>query len=260
MLNVRYYIKFTSLLVLVTCPEIVSATQTYQTSNLTIVLKSTRPLPHDLVPLLYNENLYGEIHSLEPHSPNITKMLNTAPFTFTAQVRWSEPEIAVAIDHPGFLRGFSIPISAYDTTTQTIELPAPGSLRAILELQHIRAGNRSHYADAEWHCITSYLTRQGPNSYQIHNPVIPLPKWKLDYDDLAPGKYRIFATGRYCQKPEYAEASSSTGPAGTAAKSYFIIKSGHLTELGLPIFTRPEFEKSDSTSPTLSVKPISLDP
>ncbi len=255
MLKIQHILRLATLLLLFAYPVTGHTSETSSPRTLTITINSPRPLPPDLVPLIYNGNLGGEIRRF-----TVIEMKSSTPSTFTAEVPWNQPTIALAIDHPGYLRGFSTQISLVEVTSHTINLPAPGSLHATLELQYIRSGNRPHYADAEEHCITSSLTTQSPDFYQINNPLLPVPDWQLTYNDLAPGTYEIFATGRDCQKPEYAEGHGSHGPAGSAGKSRFSVTSGHLTKLGFPIFTRPDFEKSETTSPTISITPLSTSP
>lgn len=231
------------------------------TTAVVVRLKSSRPLPENLIPCIFDSHggqiggLGGEILRVTTGEDSsiwhnsLLAMSFVSDKTFTADLPSSSTQLGIMIDHPGFLRGFSakLQLPADRGTTIIVTLPIPGSFVATADIQYL---NQATFEErSKSYCISSSIRQADRYGFEV-NKTTPLHDWKLRYHDLAPGIYEIFSTGRFCVK----KGEFNGGPAGVAGKSNFTIKPGTLTEMSYPLFPRGKFSQMDKTPPKINYK------
>jgi hypothetical protein len=157
------------------------------------------------------------------------------------------------IDHPGFLRGFSakLRLPTRGGTTITVTLPVPGALHATADIKYLDPGP-DFLEGSKIFCIRSSLGPTDPYSFEM-SKLQPLHNWELWYGDLAPGKYKLFSTGRHCVK----EGEFGGGPAGVAGQSVLTVKPETVTEMSYPLFPRGKFSDAEKISAKITYRSFS---
>lgn len=230
-------------------------------SPLAIQIIDSRPVPDNLIPVVTNafsSDLAGPIlpvtsgknRSMWGNEIHSMKAVGNNSFITTGPVE--RDDYWLMIDHPGYLRGFSlkIPESTDQRTTVTVELPKRGAMLAELNLGQFQ---RDAKTDERWqealkgYCISAQVQHLKPLRYCIdyrHS----LDGWKFEVTDMAPGNYELFGTGRWCD--------AGGGPAGYAGKVSFEVKSGYLTMFRFPMTDRHSFSPTEQTTATMSFEPM----
>lgn len=232
------------------------------TTAVVVRLKSSRPFPENLIPAIFDSHggqiggLGGEILPVTTGKDSsmwhnsLRAMSFLGDKTFTVDLPASSTQLGIMIDHPGFLRGYSakLQLPADRGTTIIVTLPTPGSLFATADIQYLDPGPEFSERSKSY-CISSSIRQADRYGFEV-NKTTPLYDWELRYHDLAPGRYEIFSTGRYCVK----KGEFNGGPAGVAGKSNFTIKPATLTEMSYPLFPRGKFSLMDETPPKIIYK------
>jgi hypothetical protein len=233
---------------------------------LTLELRDHRPIPPDLIPALINaRNIGGLAGGIRGFSSGqnpqqwhgtLVAMHAVTTNTFTTTAPVDRTNLWLLIDHPGYLRLFStqIPSASDHRTTVVITIPERGELRAKLNLISLRPE-----ADSEerWqkvlkdYCFDAAISPNGRFSYDI-NYKHPLKNWEFLIPDIAPGNYRLFATGRWCE--------SRSGPAGYGTVVKFAVQPATSASFKAPIFRRRAMPEHDEpVEADVTYRPLAQD-
>lgn len=215
---------------------------------LEFTLRSAKEIPADLAPRLapaFDSDAVMLLHQMveqnnEPSRPEVTSgivLRRKDGNVFAAPAAKGKYYLLIA--HPGFLRSYAAgPFDASEGRRRfTVEIPAPGGIRATL-IEPPEAGS----AEQDTYCVTASLSSTvignfGLSSMDYHHP---LRDWRLEALDLAPGRYRLHGTGRWC---EY-----GGGPAGYAGAAEITVHPGQVAELEFDMSrSRHEYYKAEKS-------------